>query len=134
VRILIVDDEDDIRTIARLSLERLGGMSVSEARSGKAALEAAARERPDAILLDVMMPEMDGAATLAALRRGPATAGIPVLFLTAKALPGEVERLKGLGAVAVLTKPFDPSALAGQVRAALEALPSGGAPPAGEAH
>ena len=128
MKILIVDDEDDIRTIARLSLERLGGMAVIEARTGRDALEAAAREKPDAILLDVMMPEMDGATTLAALRRDEATAGIPVLFLTAKALPGEVERLKGLGAAAVLTKPFDPSALAGQVREALAAPPQGGAP------
>jgi CheY-like chemotaxis protein len=128
MKILIVEDEDDIRTIVRLSLERLGGMSVIEARSGRAALEAAARDRPDAILLDVMMPELDGAATLAALRRDPGTSGIPVIFLTAKALPGEVERLKGLGAAAVLTKPFDPGTLPGQVRAAIESLSAGGTP------
>jgi len=120
VQILIVEDEDDIRAIVRLSLERLGGMTVIEASSGRAALKLAAREHPDAILLDVMMPEMDGAETLAALRRDQATAGIPVVFLTAKALPGEVDRLKELGALAVLTKPFDPSTLAGQVRAAVE--------------
>jgi CheY-like chemotaxis protein len=120
VKILIVEDEDDIRTIIRLSLERLGGMAVIEAGGGRAALELALSERPDAILLDVMMPELDGAATLQALRRDEATARIPVIFLTAKALPGEVERLRRLGAVAVLTKPFDPAALAGQVRAAIE--------------
>ena len=120
MKILIVEDEDDIRTIVRLSLERLGGMAVIEAGGGRAALELALRERPDAILLDVMMPELDGAATLEALRRDEVTARIPVIFLTAKALPGEVERLRSLGAVAVLTKPFDPAALAGQVRAAIE--------------
>jgi len=120
VKILIVEDEDDIRTIIRLSLERLGGMAVIEACGGRAALELALSERPDAILLDVMMPELDGAATLEALRRDEVTARIPVIFLTAKALPGEVERLRSLGAVAVLTKPFDPAALAGQVRAAIE--------------
>ena len=120
MKILIVEDEDDIRTIVRLSLERLGGMAVIEAGGGRAALELALRERPDAILLDVMMPELDGAATLEALRRDELTARIPVMFLTAKALPGEVERLRSLGAVAVLTKPFDPAALAGQVRAAIE--------------
>ena len=120
MKILIVEDEDDIRTIIRLSLERLGGMAVIEAGGGRAALELALSERPDAILLDVMMPELDGAATLQALRRDEATARIPVIFLTAKALPGEVERLRRLGAVAVLTKPFDPAALAGQVRAAIE--------------
>jgi len=119
VKIRIVEDEDDIRTIVRLSLERLGGMAVIEAGGGRAALELALRERPDAILLDVMMPELDGAATLEALRRDELTARIPVIFLTAKALPGEVERLRSLGAVAVLTKPFDPAALAGQVRAAI---------------
>ena len=119
MKILIVEDEDDIRTIVRLSLERLGGMTVIEAGGGRAALELALRERPDAILLDVMMPELDGAATLEALRRDELTARIPVIFLTAKALPGEVERLRSLGAVAVLTKPFDPAALAGQVRAAI---------------
>jgi CheY-like chemotaxis protein len=119
VKILIVDDEADIRTIARLSLERLGGMSVLEAGSGPETLELAERESPEAILLDVMMPEMDGTATLAALRANDATADIPVVFLTAKALPGEVERLKALGARNVLTKPFEPTTLAQQLRDAL---------------
>jgi CheY-like chemotaxis protein len=116
VKILIVDDEDDIRTIARMSLERIGGMSVLEAASGPEALEIAVREAPEAILLDVMMPEMDGTATLAALRANDETSAIPVVYLTAKALPGEVERLKALGALGVLTKPFEPMTLAQQVR------------------
>jgi CheY-like chemotaxis protein len=119
LKILVVDDEKDLRTIARLSLENLGGMSVLEAGSGPEALEIATREAPEAILLDVMMPDMDGTATLAALQANAATAAIPVIFLTAKALPGEVERLKALGAKAVLTKPFEPMTLAQQVREAL---------------
>jgi two-component system, OmpR family, response regulator len=119
MKVLIIDDEDDIRRIARLSLARVGGMSVTEAASGRDGLALALADRPDAILLDVMMPGMDGPATLQALRAEPATAGIPVLFLTAKAMSSEVDRLKQLGAIAVLTKPFDPMTLPAEVRAAL---------------
>lgn len=119
MRVLVVDDDDDVRTIARLSLQRLGGLEVLEARCGRDAIALAGRERPDAILLDVMMPELDGAGTLQALRASDTTRAIPVVFLTAKAMPAEVERLKALGAVAVLTKPFAPALLAGQLRAAL---------------
>jgi CheY-like chemotaxis protein len=118
VKILLVDDEHDIRRIAFLSLTRLGGMDVVEASSGVEALAKAETERPDAILLDMMMPLMDGVATFAALRGQPATATIPVIFLTAKAMKAEVDRLKAMGAIAVLTKPFDPAALPEQVRAA----------------
>ena len=121
MKVLMVDDEADIRRVARLSLTRLGGMEVVEAASGKEALAEAVREAPDAILLDVMMPGMDGPAVLAALRADPQTAHIPVVFLTAKAMTSEVERLQGLGAVAVLTKPFDPVTLARELRAALDA-------------
>ena len=119
MKILMVDDEADIRRVARLSLTRLGGMEVVEAASGQEALEQAKTSAPDAILLDVMMPGMDGPAVLSALRADPATAGIPVVFLTAKAMTSEVERLQGLGALAVLTKPFDPVSLAQELRAAL---------------
>lgn len=108
MRILIIDDEDDIRCIARLSLAGVGGMEVSEASSGADGVLKAAAERPDAVLLDMMMPVMDGPATLRALREDPRTAGIPVVFLTAKAFSEEVARLKQLGARGVLTKPFDP--------------------------
>jgi CheY-like chemotaxis protein len=121
MRVLIIDDEADIRRIARLSLGRLGGMEVSEAGSGAEGVQKAESERPDVILLDVMMPGMDGPATLAALRENPATSALPVIFLTAKAMRAEVERLRALGAVAVLTKPFEPAGLAGQVRDALAA-------------
>ena len=121
MKILVVDDEADIRRVARLSLTRLGGMEVVEAASGPEALQQARSSAPDAILLDVMMPGMDGPAVLLALRAEPATAGIPVVFLTAKAMTSEVERLQGLGAVGVLTKPFDPVTLAQDLRTALRA-------------
>ena len=119
MKVLVVDDDDDVRTIARLSLSRLGGMTVLEARSGREAVGLAAREHPDVVLLDVMMPELDGAGTLAALRAAETTRDIPVVFLTAKAMPAEVERLKALGAVDVLTKPFEPRELAAQLRTAV---------------
>jgi two-component system OmpR family response regulator len=121
VKILLIDDDDDVRRVAHLSLSRLGRMEVVDEGSGASGLLRAAVERPDAILLDVMMPGMDGPATLAALRADPATASIPVLFLTAKAMASEVERLLRLGALGVLTKPFDPLTLAAQVRRALGA-------------
>ena len=121
MKVLIVDDEDDIRRIAKLALGRVGGMQVSEAASGRDAVKRAEEEPPDAILLDVMMPGLDGPSTLAALRSNPKTSTIPVVFLTAKAMPSEVERLRGLGARGVLVKPFDPMTLAAQLRAALGA-------------
>ena len=120
MKVLIIDDEADIRRIARLSLTRVGKMDVVEADGGEAGLREAAAQKPDVILLDVMMPAMDGPATLAALKADPATSSIPVLFLTARALGSEVERLRALGALGVLTKPFDPIALPALVVAAVK--------------
>ena len=120
MKVLIIDDEDDIRRIARLSLAGVGGLEVVEAGSGADGIRKAAAEKPDAVLLDMMMPVMDGPATLVALRGDPRTAAIPVVFLTAKALSAEVERLKALGARGVLTKPFDPMRLSSELRALLE--------------
>jgi CheY-like chemotaxis protein len=117
MKVLIIDDEDDIRRIIRLSLERVGGMEVRDAPNGAAGVAAAHAERPDAILLDVMMPGMDGPSVLLALRRDPATAAIPVVFLTARLSPSELQRLNTLGATGLLTKPFDPMTLARQVTA-----------------
>jgi CheY-like chemotaxis protein len=119
MKVLIIDDEDDIRRVARLSLVKIGGLEVVEASSGPDGLRRAAEEQPDAVLLDVMMPTTDGPQTLAALRADPATASIPVVFLTAKAMASEVERLKAMGAAGVLTKPFDPLRLPDQLREAL---------------
>ena len=119
MKVLIIDDEPDIRRIARLGLSRVGKMDVVEASNGAEGLVKAREERPDAVLLDVMMPGLDGPSTLARLREDPATAGIPVVFLTAKAIAAEVDRLKSLGASAVLTKPFDPMTLARDLLTAL---------------
>ncbi|OFW10029.1 MAG: hypothetical protein A3H96_03495 [Acidobacteria bacterium RIFCSPLOWO2_02_FULL_67_36] len=120
MKVLIIDDDADIRSIARLSLSRLGGMEVVEAAGGAEGVRKAQNEQPDVILLDMMMPVMDGSATLAALRSQPATAATPVIFLTAKAMRVEVERLRALGAAGVLIKPFDPRTLPGDVRALVE--------------
>lgn len=122
MKILIIDDEDDIRQISRLALGRVGGMDVVDAASGSEGLALAIAEEPDAILLDVMMPGRDGPETLSLLRADPRTAHIPVVFLTAKAMTSEVERLRALGAAGVLTKPFDPMSLAANVRAILGTL------------
>jgi two-component system OmpR family response regulator len=119
VRILIVDDEPDIRRIAGLALRKLGGHELLEAENGMEALRLAAEHKPDVILLDVMMPLMDGPTTLAALKQNVATASIPVVFLTAKAIASEVERFKRMGALAALTKPFDPMTLDRDLKAAL---------------
>jgi CheY-like chemotaxis protein len=121
MKVLIVDDDADIRSIIRLSLSRLGGMEVVEAASGAEGVRTAQDEKPDVILLDVMMPVMDGTATLAELRSHATTATTPVIFLTAKAMRAEIERLKALGAAGVLIKPFDPSTLPAQVRAHVDA-------------
>jgi CheY-like chemotaxis protein len=117
-KVLLVEDEDDIRTIAALSLE-LAGWEVMAVSSGQACLAAVAAARPDAVLLDVMMPGQDGPTTLAALRALPGGHDLPVLFLTAKAQSREREHLLGLGAQGVLAKPFDPMALAADIAAVL---------------
>ncbi|MBI4850878.1 MAG: response regulator [Acidobacteria bacterium] len=116
MKILIIDDESDIRRIARLALNKVGKMDVVEASSGIEGIEKAEVEKPDVILLDVMMPSMDGPSTFAQLQNKNTTNQIPVIFLTAKALPSEINRLKALGVKGVLTKPFDPMILATQVK------------------
>lgn len=118
-RILIVDDEDDIREVARLSLELMGEMEVLPARSGAEAVEKARIEQPDAILLDVMMPDMDGPATFQHLQAHAETRGIPVLLLTAKVQSSDRRQFADLGVQGVIAKPFDPIRLADQVSALL---------------
>jgi len=118
-RILVIDDEDDIREVAQLSLETIAGWEVYSASSGEEGIRVAAEQRPDAILLDVMMPEMDGPSTFRALQANEATAGIPVILLTAKVQASDRSRFEGLGVTAVLTKPFDPMELSQDVAAAL---------------
>jgi two-component system OmpR family response regulator len=121
-KVLLVDDEPDIRRIGQISLEHVGHFTVVQAQSGLQALSVAAEERPDVILLDVMMPELDGPGTFARLRDNPLTAGIPVIFMTAKAQPHEVASYRALGAAGVIAKPFDPMTLPAEVRTIVEAL------------
>ncbi len=118
-KILIIDDEDDIREVAALSLESVAGWEVIVAESGAQGVARAAEQKPDAILLDVMMPGMDGPATFRELRRNPATARIPVLLLTAKVQGSDQRRFADLGVEAVLFKPFDPLTLSQQISSAL---------------
>ena len=118
-RVLIIDDEDDIREVAQTSLEIMGGWDVFTAASSHEGITMAEAEQPDAILLDVMLPDMDGPATFQKLQANPITAQIPVILLTAKAQAADQRYFADLGVMAVLTKPFDPVTLADQVAEAL---------------
>lgn len=118
-RILYVDDDPDIREVALMALELDGSLEVRACASGADALQVAPDFQPALILLDVMMPQMDGLTTLARLRGDPRTAAIPVVFITARTQSAEVAQLKELGALGVIPKPFDPMALADQARAFL---------------
>ena len=115
-KIMIVDDDEDICTVAALAARRVGGWDVVVAASGQEALAKARSERPDVILLDVMMPVLDGPATLVKLREEPSTIAIPVIFLTAKVQRLEVEHYLALGAIGVIRKPFDAMTLPDEVR------------------
>jgi CheY-like chemotaxis protein len=115
--ILIIDDEDDIREVAALSLEATAGWDTITASSGPDGILAAANpaRRPDAILMDVMMPGMDGPTTFRQMQQDPLVSGIPVLLLTAKVQGVDQRRFAGLGVAGVLFKPFDPLTLATQI-------------------
>lgn len=116
-RVLYVEDEPDIQAVALLALELVGGLTVKICSSGDEALREGPLFGPELILLDVMMPGMDGPGTLRALRLMPTLAGVPVVFMTAKVQPQEIAHYTGLGALGVIAKPFDPMTLAEQVRA-----------------
>jgi len=118
--ILLVDDEDDIREVAALSLEAIGGWRVSSASDGGRGVALALAERPDAILLDVMMPGLDGPATVVRLREEPQTRDIPVILLTAKLQGADRRRFAELDVAGTLTKPFDPMTLPDQIAAILD--------------
>jgi CheY-like chemotaxis protein len=122
IRILHVDDEPDIREIVDMSLGLNPDFEVRACATGAEAIRAAAEWCPILILLDVMMPEMDGPTTLTHLRKNPQTSDIPILFMTARAQTREVEYIISLGAQGVISKPFDPMTLAFVVRAHLQAL------------
>jgi two-component system OmpR family response regulator len=118
-KILYVEDDSSIQLVARLALEDVGGMEVAVCSSGQEAVEAAAGFQPDLLLLDVMMPGLDGPATLHELRKLAATRDTPAIFMTAKVQPQEIAALKQLpGTIEVIAKPFDPLTLAAQLRKA----------------
>lgn len=114
-RILIVEDDDDLRETTALCLADVGGMDVFEATGGIEAIGIALKNKPDVILLDVMMPELDGPATLARLHQHPEMRDVPVIFFSAKAMQDEVERLQSMGCAGVLLKPFDALKLPAQI-------------------
>lgn len=120
-KILHVEDDPSIQLVARLALEAVGGFDVHTCSSGQEALDCVASYAPDLILLDVMMPGMDGPTTLQHLRSMIDTRQIPVVFMTAKVQPAEVAQYRELGAADVIVKPFDPMLLAGNIKAIWEA-------------
>lgn len=115
IKILHVDDEADIRAITKLALESIGGFNVTSCASGTEAIAAVADVAPELIVMDVMMPEMDGPTTFRALQDIPDANQIPVIFMTAKTQKDEIESLMALGAIGVIAKPFDPVQLSKEV-------------------
>ena len=114
-RILVIDDDEDIQDVALVALEVVGGWEVITASSGSEGIRLAATEQPDAILLDVMMPDLDGIATLEQLKANPVTQPIPVILLTAKVQSGDRDRFAQLDIIAIIAKPFKTMLLADQV-------------------
>ena len=115
-RIMMVEDEPDIQMVAKVALEIVGGFTVEMCSSGPEALERVRSINPDLILMDVMMPGMDGPSTLKHLRAAPETAQFPIIFMTAKIQSHEISKYKEIGALGVIPKPFDPMTLASSVR------------------
>ena len=116
-KVMLVEDDHDIRTVACMALEMVGGLKVRACESGAQALEAVVEFAPQLVLLDVMMPGMNGPEVLEMLRKRPEAASIPVVFLTAKVQEAEIAALRALGALDVIAKPFDPMTLADTVKA-----------------
>lgn len=117
-KILYAEDESDIREIAKIALEDIGGFTVTYCSNGCEVLEKIKNAQPDLILLDVMMPEMDGPTTLQELRKLPVFNKIPIIFMTAKIQPEEIAQYKAMGALDVITKPFDPMKLVDYINSA----------------
>ena len=120
-KVLLAEDEEDIRKVAQISLQFRGGWQVALAGDGQECLTKAASERPDVILLDCMMPRLDGYETCRRLKADPALRSIPVIFLTARAQETEVRKGLDLGAIGYLIKPFNPMSLAEEIRQILGA-------------
>jgi CheY-like chemotaxis protein len=119
-KVLLVDDDPNIRKLAKMSLERVGRWAVEVASSGREALEVISIVQPDVVLLDVMMPGLDGRTTLSQLKNTPHTAHVPVILMTAKVQSDELEQYLRIGAVGVIIKPFDPMSLPGEISALLD--------------
>ena len=119
-KVLLAEDEEDIRKVAQISLQFRAGWEVVLATNGEECLEKAASDRPDLILLDCMMPKLDGYETCRRLKQDPSLRHIPVIFLTAKAQEIEVKKGLSLGAVGYLIKPFNPMSLAAEIKQILE--------------
>lgn len=119
-RILVVDDDDGIREVIQICLEAIAGWQVIAAASGQEALTKAQEQQPDAILLDVMMPKMDGLNTFEKLQISNRTKDIPTIFLTAKVKMSEQKKLKVLGVAGVIVKPFEPYSLVTQIKNILD--------------
>jgi CheY-like chemotaxis protein len=115
-RILLVEDDPDIQIVTSLALRGFGGYDVQVCGSPREAVGAAESFGPDLILLDVMMPGMDGVATFGMLRRAATTSAIPVIFMTAKVRPHEISRYTEMGALGVVAKPFEPDGLVDTIR------------------
>lgn len=114
--VLLVDDEDDIREVAQMSLEVTAGWTIAGANSGTAGIEKALELRPDAILLDVMMPDMDGPTTFKKMQEIPELVGTPVILMTAKVQASDLQAFDEIGVSGVIAKPFDPMSLADRVK------------------
>lgn len=115
LNVLCIDDDPDVILVVQLCMESEGRFSVTTANSGKEALKILENTKPSAILLDVMMPEMDGFSTLKALRQNHSLDDVPIIFMTARAISHEMDEYLALGANGALPKPFDPMTLSAQV-------------------
>lgn len=115
-RVLYIEDDEDIQAIVRVALEDVGGLTLCVCSGGREALQALPAFAPDLVLLDVMMPGMDGPSTLRALRELPGGARLPAVFITARAQPADIAQYQGLGVLGVITKPFQAARLAQQLR------------------
>lgn len=115
-KILFAEDEADIRAVAEIALQSVGGFELKVCDSGDEALACAEEFAPDLLLFDVMMPGLDGPSTLKEIRKNPSLSETPAIFMTAKVQPQEIEQFKALGALDVISKPFDPMGLADQIK------------------
>ena len=122
-RIVYVEDDEDIQRIVRMSLERVGKMTVQIVTDPLTAIGAMSAFKPDLVMLDWMMPGMDGPTLFREMKKRPEVAGLPVVFITAKAAPRDLEELKTLGAAGTISKPFSPKDLPDQLRAIWSKLP-----------